>query len=125
MPLARVQDLLDAGPQQFARGDRGDRPGPARRDPAAAAQPQTDRAPRPPATSLALPQSVVGYLDRLRGLGVDERYIELERDSWIMIAAQLPERIDALIASKQESPRRPRHGAALPPAQRGARLARR
>ena len=42
------------------------------------------------------------YLDRLRGLGVDERYIELERDGWIMIAAQMPDEIDAIIAQKHE-----------------------
>ena len=51
---------------------------------------------------LALPDSVVDYLDRLRGLGVDERYIELERGSWIMIAAQVPDQIDAIIANKHE-----------------------
>ena len=49
---------------------------------------------------LALPESVVGYLDRLRGMGVDERYIERERDAWIMVAAQVPDQIDAIIESK-------------------------
>lgn len=49
---------------------------------------------------LALPQSVVGYLDRLRGLGVSEHYIERERDAWIMVAAQLPDRIDAMMEAK-------------------------
>ena len=51
---------------------------------------------------MALPQSVVDYLDRLRGLGVDERYIELERDSWIMIAAQVPHQIDSIIVKKHK-----------------------
>lgn len=49
---------------------------------------------------LALPESVVGYLDRLRGLGVSEHYIERERDAWIMVAAQLPDRIDAMMEAK-------------------------
>jgi hypothetical protein len=44
----------------------------------------------------------VGYLDRLRGLGVEERYIEMERDAWIMIAAQVPQLIDSVIAKKHE-----------------------
>jgi hypothetical protein len=44
----------------------------------------------------------VGYLDRLRSHGVSERYLEMERDAWIMIAAQVPEVIDAVIASKHE-----------------------
>lgn len=48
---------------------------------------------------LALPQNVVDYLDRLRGLGIGEAYIELERDAWIMLAAQIPD-IDAVIAEK-------------------------
>ena len=94
VPLARVQELLDAGAEAFADGVR-----------------QIDKELRdeirrlqanPPATSpelaagdhLALPPSVVGYLDRLRELGVDERYIELESDAWIMIAAQVPDQID-------------------------------
>jgi hypothetical protein len=51
---------------------------------------------------LALPQSVVVYLHRLRGLGVDERYIEMDRDAWIMIAAQVPHLIDFMIAKKHE-----------------------
>ncbi|WP_286131402.1 hypothetical protein [Microbispora sp. NRRL B-24597] len=49
---------------------------------------------------MALPQSVVDYLDRLRGLDVEERYIEMERDAWIMIAAQVPDQIDDVIVSK-------------------------
>jgi DNA-binding transcriptional MerR regulator len=73
VPLARVQELLDAGPKELAAGE----------------QP-------------ALPRSVVGYLDRLRGLGVEERYIEMERDAWIMVAAQVPHLIDFVIAKKHE-----------------------
>ena len=41
------------------------------------------------------------YLDRLRGLGVGDAYIELERDAWIMLAAQDPlSAVDAVIAEK-------------------------
>jgi hypothetical protein len=40
------------------------------------------------------------YLDRLRGLGVGEAYIELERDAWIMLAAQDPLSVDAVVAEK-------------------------
>ena len=52
--------------------------------------------------SLALPQSVLDYLDRLRGLGVDEQYIVLERDAWIMMAARIPDEIDAVMAMKHK-----------------------
>jgi len=101
VPLARVQELLDAGPEEFARGVREidtDLRAEIRR-----LQGNRKRIARLAAGEhLALPQSVVDYLDRLRGLGVDERYIELERDSWIMIAAQVPHEIDAVIAAKHE-----------------------
>src|SRR5262245_9299381 len=101
VPLARVQALLDASPEEFARGVQEidkDLRAEIRR-----LQGNRKRIARLAAGEhLALPQSVVDYLDRLRGLGVDERYIELERDSWIMIAAQVPHEIDAVIASKHE-----------------------
>jgi DNA-binding transcriptional MerR regulator len=101
VPLARVQELLDAGPEEFADGvqeiDRDLRAeirrlrGTRERLALLAAGEQ-----------LALPDSVVGYLDRLRGLGVQERYIEVERDAWIMVAAQMPHLIDAVMAKKHE-----------------------
>ncbi|MFD3611185.1 MerR family transcriptional regulator [Streptomyces atroolivaceus] len=101
VPLGRVQELLDAGPEEFARGvqemDKDLRAeirrlqGTRRRLARLAAGEQ-----------LALPQGVVDYLDRLRGLGVEEGYIEMERDAWIMIAAQVPHSIDSVIAKKHE-----------------------
>ncbi|GAB3458221.1 MerR family transcriptional regulator [Actinophytocola sediminis] len=101
VPLARVQELLDAGQEEFAAGvqeiDKHLRAEIRRlRD-------TRERLARLAAGEhLALPRSVVGYLDRLRGLGVAEWYIELERDSWILIAAQVPHVIDAVIAQKHE-----------------------
>jgi DNA-binding transcriptional MerR regulator len=101
VPLARVQELLDAGTEEFADGiqeiDKDLRAkirrlqGTRKRLAMLAA-----------GEHLALPQSVVDYLDRLRGLGVDERYLELERDAWIMVAAQMPDLIDSVIAGKHE-----------------------
>jgi DNA-binding transcriptional MerR regulator len=101
VPLARVQELLDADPAEFSDGvqeiDKDLRAeirrlqGTRKRLAQLAAGEQ-----------LALPQSVVDYLDRLRGLGVEEWYIEMERDAWIMVAAQVPHLIDAVIAKKQE-----------------------
>jgi DNA-binding transcriptional MerR regulator len=99
VPLARVQELLDADPETFAdaideidAGLRAEirhlkRSRARLADLAAGAHP-------------ALPPSVVGYLDRLASLGVDERYIALESDAWIMISAQVPEQIDDVIAAK-------------------------
>jgi DNA-binding transcriptional MerR regulator len=102
VPLARVQELLDASAEEFAAGveeiDKGLR-AEARR-----LQDTRKRLARLAAgEQLALPQSVVGYLDRLRALGVQERYVELERDAWIMVAAQAPHLIDAVIVKKHEA----------------------
>lgn len=101
VPLARVQDLLDADPEVFAAGIR-EVDADLR---AEIARLQDDRARIARLAAgehLALPPRVVDYLDRLRDLGVAERYIEMERDAWIMVAAQVPDEIDAVIARKHE-----------------------
>ena len=54
----------------------------------------------PAGESLALPPEAVAYLDRMRELGFRERLIEIERDSWILIAAQMPDEVPALMAIK-------------------------
>lgn len=101
VPLARVQQLLDADPEEFADGvqeiDKQLRAEIRR------LQGTRKRLARLAAgDQLALPQSVVDYLDRLRGLGVGEEYLKLERDAWIMVSAQDPHLIDAVIARKHE-----------------------
>lgn len=101
VPLARVEELLDAGTEEFTAAvadiDAGLRAEVRR------LQATRRRLARLSAGEhLALPDSVLGYLDRLRGLGVAERYLEHERDAWIIIAAQAPEDIDAIIATKHE-----------------------
>jgi len=99
--LAHVQTLLDASPEAFAHEvqqiDKELRAEIRR------LQGNRERLARLAAgEQLALPRSVVDYLDRLRSLGVEERYIELERDAWIMIAARIPHGIDDVIAKKHE-----------------------
>ncbi|MGW7042185.1 MerR family transcriptional regulator [Streptomyces avermitilis] len=101
VPLARVQELLDAGPEKFA--DNVQEIDKDLRAEIRRLQGTRRRLARlSSGEHLALPQSVVDYLDRLRGLGVEERYIEMERDAWIMIAAQVPHLIDFVIAKKHE-----------------------
>lgn len=100
VPLAQVEDFLGADPEEFADGVRQI----DRRLRAEVRQVQETRkrlARLAAGEQMALPASVVGYLDRLRGLGIEERYIERERDAWIMVAAQIPEQIDAVIAQKR------------------------
>lgn len=99
VPLARVQELLVAGPDEFARAVE-------EIDKALSAdirRLQTNReriAKLAAGDHLALPRIVLDYLDRLRGLGVGESYIKLERDAWIMLAAQAPDSVDAVVAEK-------------------------
>lgn len=99
VPLARVQELLVAGPEEFARAV-------GEIDKALSADIRRLQSYRKRVAQLAagdhlaLPRSVVNYLDRLRGLGIGEAYIELERDGWIMLAAQAPKIIDSVIADK-------------------------
>ena len=99
VPLARVHELLDASEEDFAAGVR--QIDEELRAEVRRLQGTRQRLARLAAGDhLALPPSVVGYLDRLRSLGVEERYLELERGAWILIAAQAPERIDSIIAAK-------------------------
>jgi DNA-binding transcriptional MerR regulator len=99
VPLARVQELLDADPEAFADGiEEIDK---ELRAEIRRLQSSRQRLARLAAGDHpALPPSVVGYLDRLRSLGVDERYLDLEADAWIMIAAQVPDQIDSVIDKK-------------------------
>jgi DNA-binding transcriptional MerR regulator len=101
VPLSRVQELLDAGPEEFADGVQ-DVDKELRAEIRRLQDTRKRLARLAAGEHLALPQSVVDYLDRLRGLGVEERYIEMERDAWIMIAAQVPDLIDAVIVKKHE-----------------------
>ncbi|MFI2780899.1 MerR family transcriptional regulator [Streptomyces sp. ALB3] len=50
---------------------------------------------------LALPPEVVGHLDRLRALGVDERIVQAERDGWIPLVALAPDRVPEWMARKR------------------------
>ena len=99
VPLARVQELLDATPEEFARAvdeiDKG-----LRTEMRRLRENRKRIARLATGESLALPRSVLDYLDRLRGLGVDEQYIALERDAWIMMAARVPHEIDDVMAMK-------------------------
>jgi DNA-binding transcriptional MerR regulator len=100
VPLSRVHELLGATDEDFAaaiadidrrlRAEIRDRQRHRERVAQLAAG---DR--------LALPEEAVEYLGRLRELGVPERAIEMERDAWILVAAQIPEQMPALMALKR------------------------
>jgi DNA-binding transcriptional MerR regulator len=50
---------------------------------------------------LVLPTEAVAYLDRLRELGIPPLAIEMECDAWILVAAQMPSHMPALMALKR------------------------
>lgn len=102
VPLARVQELLDANPESFADG-LGQIDAELRSEIRRLQASRRRLAQLPTGRDPALPSSVVSYLDQLRDLGVDESYLEFEADAWIMIAAQVPDQIDSIIASKCDS----------------------
>jgi len=99
VPLARVRELLDADPATFAAATTEiDR---QLRAKIRALQEHRRRiAQLGNGDSLALPEEVVDYLDRLRATGAPEAIIEPERDAWILMAARYPEMIQALMADK-------------------------
>ncbi|WP_329393005.1 MerR family transcriptional regulator [Streptomyces lydicus] len=96
VPLARIDALLHAQPTEFAL---------ALTDIDAALQRKIDQlaayrrriAELASGERLVLPPEVVAILDRMRSLGVSERRVRLERDSWILIQAldpsSMPQRI--------------------------------
>ena len=50
---------------------------------------------------LALPPEAVEYLQRLRELGIPDRAVTMERDAWILVAAQIPDQMPTLMALKR------------------------
>lgn len=101
VPLSRVQELLAAEENAFAAAveeiDRRLRAEIRER------QRHRDRIARLAAgDSLALPPEVVAYLERLRAIGVSEEMVDAERDAWILVAAQLPERMPFYMQMKSQ-----------------------
>lgn len=99
VPLARVAELIDAGPDTFA-DDVADIDAALAGEIARLGALREKLGQLASGERLALPESVVGYLGQLRERGVDDGYIAMERDAWILIAAQYPSEIDDLIARK-------------------------
>ncbi|ETK37548.1 MerR family transcriptional regulator [Microbispora sp. ATCC PTA-5024] len=101
VPLARVKDLLDAGPGTLTAAiaeidrDLQDRIARLRRIRGQLAQLRGgDR--------LFVSPEVADHLDDLRELGVSERQTQLERDGWILMRTASPEDAALWIAEKRE-----------------------
>jgi DNA-binding transcriptional MerR regulator len=99
VPLARVRELLDADPETFAAAT-------AEIDRRLQQQIRTLQEHRRriarlgSGDSLALPEEVVTYLDRLRGIGAPAAVVDAERDAWILVAARWPDAISEFMADK-------------------------
>lgn len=101
VPLARVHELLAASDEEFAAAVR-------EIDVRLAAEIAERQRHRrqiqrlAAGDSLALPPPVVAYVHRMRELGFPERIIEIERDSWILIAARVPDLVEAMMGIKRQ-----------------------
>lgn len=99
VPLSRVRELLAAGEEEFAAAvadvDR------RLRAEIRARQRHREQIARLAAgESLALPAEAAAYLDRMREFGFPERLVEIERDSWILLAAAVPDQVQPMMAIK-------------------------
>ena len=103
VPLARVKELRDAEPADFARAvEEIDRDLEQRiADLTRARQRIRDLA---GGDRLFVPEEIADYLDQLRALGLSARYVQIERDLWILLwavqpkaaAVQISDRLDGL-----------------------------
>lgn len=99
VPLARVQELLDASQAEFdeavAQID-GELRAKIRE-----LQDHRRRIARLAAgDTLAVPAEVVPYLEKMRASGLSQAMVEGERDGWILMAARWPEKIPEFMVDK-------------------------
>ena len=107
VPLSRVQELLAADDSAFtaAIGEIDQRLRAEIRE----RERHRQRIARLAAgDSLALPPEAVSYLQALREAGVSDEMVDAERDAWILVAAQLPERMPFYMEMKSQQLHDPR-----------------
>jgi DNA-binding transcriptional MerR regulator len=99
VPLARIDALLHAQPSEFAAAIADiDAELQRRIDQLAEHRRRITRLGS--GERLVLPPEVVAILDRLRGLGVSERRVRAERDSWILMQALDPRAVPQRVREK-------------------------
>ncbi len=90
VPLARIRELLDAGPGEFGEAvTQIDET--LRKRIRELTQHRRKLAELTGGERLFLPPEIVDMLDELRRMGVRERTVQIERDGWILVAALSPE----------------------------------
>jgi DNA-binding transcriptional MerR regulator len=99
VPLARIEELLSAGPEEFSRAI-------AQIDQALMRRIRDLQQQRRRVCGLAagdglfLPAEVADLLDRLREIGVSQRTVQIERDAWILLAGRYREEASRWAAQK-------------------------
>jgi DNA-binding transcriptional MerR regulator len=107
VPLANVPELLDAEPEEFAAAvEEIDKR--LRSEIRRLQRNRKEIAKLAAGDSLALPEEAVAYLDMMRDAGVSEWMLQVERDAWILIAAQFPDRMPEWMAEKRRQFEDPR-----------------
>jgi DNA-binding transcriptional MerR regulator len=102
VPLARISQLLDAGPEEFTEAVTAI-------DQALQARIRQLQRHRRRVARLAqgerlfLPDDIIDILDRLRAMGVSEQAVQMERDAWILGSALLPPKLIAGWASQKRA----------------------
>lgn len=99
VPLARIDELLNAQPEQFGAAV-GEIDKDLGRKIRALTQHRRRIAELAVGDRLFVPAEVVEILDRLRAIGISERMVRIERDVWIMIVALSPESVPEFVAVK-------------------------
>jgi DNA-binding transcriptional MerR regulator len=100
VPLARIQQLLDAAPAEFAAAVTAiDRTLQTRiRE---MQQHRRRLGELAEGERLFLPADIVDILGQLRSIGVSERTVQIERDGWILVSALLPQSLTEWIDGKK------------------------
>jgi DNA-binding transcriptional MerR regulator len=106
VPLARVKELLAAGPDRFAAAiTEVDQ---VLQERAKELRRTRERIARLSAGDrLFVSAEVAGYLDRLRDLGVSRRAVQMERDGWILLQSASPKAAAIWFADKVKAMRDP------------------
>lgn len=100
VPLARIEELVKAGREQFAAAvteidkalERDIRELKARRRRVAQLA---------EGEGLFLPPAVAEYVEELRATGISKRGVQMERDAWIMLSAAYPDQAPMWVAQKR------------------------
>ncbi|MEU1231146.1 MerR family transcriptional regulator [Streptomyces sp. NPDC005828] len=101
VPLARIRDLRAAADEDFQRALRGiDDELTARIDGLRATRARLRRLAAGEVSSL--PTEVAAFLERLAGWGFTSRWVDLQRDLWILVFATHPEQAMTLFEDQNE-----------------------